>query len=110
MTATVTPLHHHAEVAAAAQQALTQVHHYLDRCKLATNSVTAYRRQTRTYVAWLTDHADQHPDAFADRRRRSRSHGLAPAPAAGPQVQPLHRQPSTRRGDSALRTRSADVQ
>ncbi|WP_280490339.1 tyrosine-type recombinase/integrase [Nocardia carnea] len=66
MTATVTPLHQHADVAAAAGQALTQVHRYLDRCKLATNSVTAYRRQTRSYVAWLTDHADQHPDAFAD--------------------------------------------
>ncbi|WP_040840850.1 tyrosine-type recombinase/integrase [Nocardia brevicatena] len=67
MSATVTPLHARTEeVGAAAERALTQVHRYLDRCKLARSSVTAYRRQTRAYVAWLTEHAAEHPDAFTD--------------------------------------------
>jgi integrase len=37
-----------------------------DRCKLATNTVMAYKRQTRAFAAWLTDRANEHPDAFAD--------------------------------------------
>ena len=51
---------------AAAGAALTAVHRYLDRCKLATNTVMAYKRQTRAFAAWLTGRAAEHPDAFAD--------------------------------------------
>jgi integrase/recombinase XerC len=29
-------------------------------------TVKAYRRQTAAYVAWLTEHTAEHPDAFAD--------------------------------------------
>ncbi|MCX0275605.1 tyrosine-type recombinase/integrase [Nocardia zapadnayensis] len=50
----------------AADTALTTAHRYLDRCKLAANTVIAYKRQTRAYLAWLTEHAADHPDAFAD--------------------------------------------
>ncbi|MEV6341253.1 tyrosine-type recombinase/integrase [Nocardia vinacea] len=68
MTATVTALPGPAgDPTAAATRALAQVHRYLDRCKLAANSVKAYRRQTSAYVAWLkVGAAVQHPDAFAD--------------------------------------------
>jgi integrase len=51
---------------AAAGAALTAVHRYLDRCKLAANTVMAYKRQTRAFAAWLTGRAAEHPDAFAD--------------------------------------------
>jgi site-specific recombinase XerD len=51
---------------ATAGAALTAVHRYLDRCKLATNTVRAYKRQTRAFAAWLTERAAEHPDAFAD--------------------------------------------
>ncbi|GAA4179344.1 hypothetical protein GCM10022252_00710 [Streptosporangium oxazolinicum] len=36
------------------------------RCKLATNTIKAYRRQSAAYVAWLSKHAAAHYDAFAD--------------------------------------------
>ena len=51
---------------AAVGAALTAVHRYLDRCKLAANTVMAYKRQTRAFAAWLTDRAAEPPDAFAD--------------------------------------------
>jgi integrase/recombinase XerC len=66
MSAIVTPLHPAVEVMAAAAQSLAKVHRYLDRCKLAANTVKAYRRQTTGYVAWLKDRADDHGDAFTD--------------------------------------------
>lgn len=53
-------------VAAAAAEALTAVGRHLDRCKLSANTVKAYKRQSASYVAWLGEHADAHPDAFAD--------------------------------------------
>ena len=65
--ATVTPLHGAAgDVAAAGARALDALHRYLNRCKLADNSVRAYRRQAGAYVTWLGGHAAEHPDAFAD--------------------------------------------
>ncbi|MEV0688247.1 hypothetical protein AB0I35_30750 [Nocardia sp. NPDC050378] len=67
MNATVTPVHSPpADIVAAARHALDQAHRYLDRCKLAANTVTAYRRQTSAYVAWLHTRAAEHSDAFAD--------------------------------------------
>jgi hypothetical protein len=51
---------------AAAEVALSAVHRHLDRCKLAPNTVKAYKRQARAYLAWLTEHAADHPDAVAD--------------------------------------------
>jgi integrase/recombinase XerD len=41
------------------------VHRHLGRCKLAANTVKAYKRQTAAYVAWLAGNAD-HADAFSD--------------------------------------------
>jgi integrase len=55
-----------ADAEAAADQALTAVSRYLDRCKLAANTVKAYRRQAAAYVTWLNQHTSDHPDAFAD--------------------------------------------
>lgn len=67
MSATVTPLHGPAgDVTTAAQQALAKVHRHLDRCKLAANTVKAYRRQTIAYVVWLENRGDDHGDAFVD--------------------------------------------
>jgi integrase len=67
MTGSVVPLRPgHDSPLAAAEAALTAIHRYLDRCKLAPNTVKAYQRQTRAYLAWLTEHAADHPDAFAD--------------------------------------------
>ncbi|MEH1124773.1 tyrosine-type recombinase/integrase [Micromonospora sp. CPCC 206061] len=66
MTADVLPLHPRADTTAAAGQALAAVERYLDRCKLAANTVKAYRRQCTAYVTWLGRHTDAHPDAFAD--------------------------------------------
>jgi integrase len=66
LTATVTPLRLGADTRAVAAHALTAVAHYLDRCKLAANTVTAYRRQCIAYIAWLGLHATDHLDAFAD--------------------------------------------
>jgi site-specific recombinase XerD len=67
MTAPVVPLHPgQLDPLAAAEGALTAAHRYLDRCKLAANTVKAYKRQTRAYLAWLTTRAADHPDAFAD--------------------------------------------
>lgn len=57
---------HHAAVAAA--QALDTVGAYLDGCKLAANTVKAYRRQAAAYTAWLARDLGAHPDAFADVR------------------------------------------
>ncbi len=54
-----------ADVAAAARDALAVVHRHLGRCKLAVNTVKAYKRQTAAYVAWLAGNAD-HADAFSD--------------------------------------------
>ncbi|HEX4815360.1 MAG TPA: tyrosine-type recombinase/integrase [Nonomuraea sp.] len=54
------------QVLAAAAQALAAIDRYLDRCKLSPNTVRAYRRQCAAYVAWLGEHAAQHPDAFDD--------------------------------------------
>jgi hypothetical protein len=41
------------------------VHRHLGRCKLAANTVKAYKRQTAAYAAWLAGNAD-HADAFSD--------------------------------------------
>ncbi|HKT03480.1 MAG TPA: tyrosine-type recombinase/integrase [Rugosimonospora sp.] len=49
-----------------AEGARVAVEGYLDRCKLAANTVRAYRRQCRAYVDWLGQHAGEHPDAFVD--------------------------------------------
>ena len=46
--------------------ALATAHRYLDRCKLAANTVKTYKRQSCAFVAWLAEHAAGHPDAFAD--------------------------------------------
>lgn len=64
MSASVVPLHPGSTEAA--EQALAKAGRYLDRCKLAANTVKAYRRQCAAYVAWLRKHAQDHPDAFAD--------------------------------------------
>jgi integrase len=66
VTADVIQLRAAAEVAHAAEQAQAALNRYLDRCALAANSVRAYRRQAAAYVAWLTEHAHDHPDAFTD--------------------------------------------
>jgi site-specific recombinase XerD len=66
VTAEVVRLRAQPEVVQAAEQARAAVARYLDRCKLAANTVTAYRRQCAAYVAWLTEHAQDHPDAFTD--------------------------------------------
>jgi integrase len=70
MTASVTRLPTARRQAATAAvtpgQALATITAYLDRCKLSPNTVTAYRRQCRTYAAWLGEHPGKHPDAFAD--------------------------------------------
>lgn len=66
MSATVTQLHPAGDVTTAAARALAAVTTYLDRCKLASNTVRAYRRQATAYVTWLGENAGAHPDAFAD--------------------------------------------
>jgi integrase len=66
VSANDTPPHDPAGVSGTAGRALEQAHRYLGRCKLAANTVKAYRRQTSAYVAWLHTHAGEHPDAFAD--------------------------------------------
>ncbi|MER6831972.1 tyrosine-type recombinase/integrase [Streptosporangium sp. NPDC000563] len=53
-------------VAAAAEVALAAFGAHLDRCALAANTVTAYRRQTLVYRDWLLAHASEHADAFVD--------------------------------------------
>ncbi|SFQ26752.1 tyrosine-type recombinase/integrase [Amycolatopsis rubida] len=63
MTAEVVALR---PVAAAAERALAKTGRYLDRCKLAANTVRAYRCQNAAYVAWLTSRAAEHGDAFTD--------------------------------------------
>jgi site-specific recombinase XerD len=65
VTAPVVALHD-ADATAAAERALAAIERYLGRCKLAPNTVTAYRRQCAAYVAWLAGHAADHPDAFTD--------------------------------------------
>jgi integrase/recombinase XerC len=64
--ADVVPLRPAASLTAAAEQALAAVHRHLGRCKLAPNTVKAYRRQTIAYVSWLASDTADHPDAFAD--------------------------------------------
>ncbi|WP_436764329.1 tyrosine-type recombinase/integrase [Streptosporangium sp. V21-05] len=66
MNAPVVPLRPGADVAVGAQHALATMHRHLDRCKLAANTIKAYKRQGAAYVAWLAEHAAAHPDAFAD--------------------------------------------
>jgi len=58
----VVPLHadHHA------RDALKEVEHYLDRCKLSTNTIAAYRRQATAYVDWVSQDGTEHQDAFTD--------------------------------------------
>ncbi|MFC7585693.1 hypothetical protein ACFQYP_19570 [Nonomuraea antimicrobica] len=54
MSAEVVALHPGAgDVAAAADRALSTLHHHLDRCKLSANTVKAYKRQAAAYVRWL---------------------------------------------------------
>jgi integrase len=66
VTAPVVALHGDAGTTAAAERALAAIERYLGRCKLAPNTVTAYRRQCAAYVTWLGGHAADHPDAFTD--------------------------------------------
>ena len=66
VTAPVVALHGVAGATAAADRALAAIERYLGRCKLAPNTVTAYRRQCAAYVAWLAEQAADHPDAFTD--------------------------------------------
>ena len=67
MTAPVVPLRPGASSPlAAAEAALSAAHRHLDRCKLAPNTVKAYKRQTHAYLAWLAEHAGEHLDAFTD--------------------------------------------
>ncbi|MBM7810332.1 tyrosine-type recombinase/integrase [Saccharothrix algeriensis] len=47
---------------------LAELNVHLDRCGLAPNTIKAYRRQAATYLHWLTEHADDHPDALSDPR------------------------------------------
>ena len=54
------------DMATAAARALDAVGVYLGRCKLAANTVKAYRRQAAAYTAWLAGDPEAHPDAFAD--------------------------------------------
>ncbi|MEV5707975.1 tyrosine-type recombinase/integrase [Actinoallomurus sp. NPDC052274] len=51
---------------AAAKVALSALDRHLGRCKLAANTIKAYKRQARAYLTWLTEHAANYPDAFAD--------------------------------------------
>ncbi|MGH3097702.1 MAG: tyrosine-type recombinase/integrase [Streptosporangiales bacterium] len=60
--AAVVPLHDQTT----GSDALAALCGYLDRCKLAAATVTAYRRQAACYVAWLAEHTAEHGDAFAD--------------------------------------------
>ncbi|MFC7646776.1 tyrosine-type recombinase/integrase [Streptosporangium lutulentum] len=53
-------------VTAAAEVALAAFGTHLDRCALAANTVTAYRRQAIAYRDWLLAHAAEHADAFVD--------------------------------------------
>ncbi|GAA3509775.1 integrase/recombinase XerC [Streptosporangium album] len=53
-------------VTAAGQAALAAFAAHLDRCALAANTVTAYRRQAIAYRDWLLAHAAEHADAFVD--------------------------------------------
>ncbi|WP_329087693.1 MULTISPECIES: tyrosine-type recombinase/integrase [unclassified Streptosporangium] len=53
-------------VAAAAEAALAAFGTHLDRCALAKNTVTAYRRQALAYREWLLAQAAEHADAFVD--------------------------------------------
>jgi hypothetical protein len=55
-----------ADLAAAATAALAAFTAHLDRCALAANTVTAYRRQALVYRDWLLARATEHADAFAD--------------------------------------------
>jgi integrase len=55
-----------ADTIPAADTALAATERYLDRCKLAANTVKAYRRQCRAYLTWLAEHLEDHPDAFVD--------------------------------------------
>jgi site-specific recombinase XerD len=66
VNAPVVPLRPGGDVAEAGRGALAAVHRYLDRCKLAAKTVTAYKRQTLAYITWLAGHTDEHPDAFTD--------------------------------------------
>ncbi|MEO3863551.1 tyrosine-type recombinase/integrase [Acrocarpospora sp. B8E8] len=50
-----------------AAEAAARLAAHLDRCTLAANTVTAYRRQVRAYLAWLAGHTAEHSDAFVDR-------------------------------------------
>lgn len=65
MSAEVIELHP-GTTAAAADDALATTDRYLERCKLAANTVKAYRRQARAYLSWLAERVGEHPDAFAD--------------------------------------------
>src|SRR5262245_41209706 len=64
MTASVVPWHGPMITPA---EAAARLDAYLDRCTLAANTVTAYRRQARAYLAWLAEHLGRHSDAFVDR-------------------------------------------
>src|SRR4051794_33933463 len=52
--------------AAVAGEALAVFEEHLERAALAADTVTAYRRQGRAYLAWLAGRPGQHPDAFVD--------------------------------------------
>lgn len=56
----------HPDATTTAKAALAAVDRHLGRCKLAANTVAAYRRQCRAYVAWLAQYAPDRTDAFLD--------------------------------------------
>jgi hypothetical protein len=66
VSAPVVSIHGAGRPLAAAEIALSAAYRHLDRCKLATNTVKAYKRQTRAFVTWLAERTADHPDAFAD--------------------------------------------
>lgn len=47
-------------------EVLDALSRYLDRCRLAPNTVKSYRRQARAYLTWLEANALDHRDAFSD--------------------------------------------
>lgn len=68
MSAQVLPLRRPpTTVTDAAEQALTAIGTYLDRCALADNTRRAYKRHCAAYTTWIAAHATEHPDAFRDR-------------------------------------------
>ena len=93
-----------ADLTAVAGQALAAVHRHLARCKLAPNTVRAYRRQTTAYVSWLTSRRSATRRVRRHGGRRGRRHRLAPPPHARQGLPGLD-QPGPGRRHPAVRPR-----